>query len=139
VTVLLLALDPLSFILGLLLGYLCCRWDTPLPIRPRRRSSLSARRLLRHYPHLQAHCSSLRLPIGRVRTVGLANQSHVMSGCSTVPGRNLIYHCWLMDRGLMDWLIQTGFSGGCACIISTYNPGFAKFAVICIIPDYSYL
>jgi hypothetical protein len=29
---------------------------------------------------------------------------------------------------LMDYLILTSFSGGCVCIISTYNPGFSKFA-----------
>jgi hypothetical protein len=70
--------------------------------------------------------------------VRLANQSHVMSGCSHVLGSHLIYHSWLMDKGLMDCLTPAGFSGGCACIIRTYNLGFSKFAVICITLHYSH-
>jgi hypothetical protein len=68
--------------------------------------------------------------------VGLADPSHAMCGCSHVPRRNLICHCWMMDRGLMDCLISTGFF---RWLCMHYNLGLAKFAVICIILDYSYL
>jgi hypothetical protein len=68
--------------------------------------------------------------------VRLANQIHVMSGCSHVLGSHLIYHSWLMDKGLMDWLIPAGFSGGCACFIRTYKLRFAKFTAIRITLDY---
>jgi hypothetical protein len=38
----------------------------------------------------------------------LANQSHMMSGCSHVLGSHLIYHSWLMDKGLMDCISNFG-------------------------------